>query len=247
MIKVNRKQLNKLSKFGIDIWGNSKLIPPQAKFEPPCATKNCELSYMVELGAFSYAVSGYMSCVKIGRYCSFGEDIQIGRQAHPVDWLSTSPFTYMKNTDVFECPPNFHHLLRHDNNQPVNFGHSQPPATKVQHTIIGHDVWIGHGAFLKPGIKVGTGAMIAAGSVVTKDVPSYALVGGNPGRIIRYRFDEETITKLLESRWWQYTPKDLAALPAHKIHDFLSALEEQRANFTVYSPKKILIGGFNFG
>lgn len=70
--------------------------------------------------------------------------------------------------------------------------------------IIGHDVWIGANAILTNGVKVGNGAIIGAGTVVTKDVPDYAVVVGNPGRIIRYRFSEEQIRKLNKIAWWDW-------------------------------------------
>ena len=73
---------------------------------------------------------------------------------------------------------------------------------KLRQTIIGHDTWIGHGAVIKPGLKIGHGAVVGSSSVVTKDVPDYAIVVGNPAKIIRYRFDEQTIKSLLHITWW---------------------------------------------
>lgn len=72
-------------------------------------------------------------------------------------------------------------------------------------TIIGNDVWIGHEATLMPGVKVGNGAVIASSSVVTKDVPDYAIVGGNPAQVIRMRFDEEAVKRLLRIAWWNWS------------------------------------------
>lgn len=71
-------------------------------------------------------------------------------------------------------------------------------------TIIGNDVWIGHEALIMPAVTISDGAIIASRSVVTKDVPAYAIVGGNPARIIRKRFDEKTIAQLLELKWWDW-------------------------------------------
>jgi virginiamycin A acetyltransferase len=78
-------------------------------------------------------------------------------------------------------------------------------------TIIGNDVWIGNSVTFMQGIKVGDGAIIATNSVVTKDVPSYAIVGGNPAQVIRYRFDPETIAKLLEIKWWDWPVEKITA------------------------------------
>jgi virginiamycin A acetyltransferase len=71
-------------------------------------------------------------------------------------------------------------------------------------TVVGNDVWIGHDATLMPGVKVGNGAIIASKSVVTRNVPDYAIVGGNPARLIRMRFNEQTIARLLRIAWWNW-------------------------------------------
>ena len=71
-------------------------------------------------------------------------------------------------------------------------------------TTVGHDVWIGHGAVILPGVTIGNGAIIAAATVVTRDVPAYAIVGGNPGTVLRYRFDETTIQRLQQLEWWAW-------------------------------------------
>ena len=83
-------------------------------------------------------------------------------------------------------------------------------------TVVGSDVWIGYGATIMPGVTVGDGAIIATKSVVTSDVPPYAIVGGNPARVIRMRFSEERIEELLELRWWDW--------PVDKITEKLSWL-----------------------
>ncbi len=71
-------------------------------------------------------------------------------------------------------------------------------------TVIGHDVWLGYESVIMPGVTIGDGAIVAAKSVVTKDVPAYAIVGGNPAQILRYRFSEEIIAQLLEIAWWHW-------------------------------------------
>lgn len=76
--------------------------------------------------------------------------------------------------------------------------------------MIGNDVWIGYDALIMPGVKVGNGAIIAARSVVTGDVPDYAIVGGNPARVIRYRFDDDTITRLGALAWWDWPVEQIS-------------------------------------
>lgn len=76
-------------------------------------------------------------------------------------------------------------------------------------TVIGHDVWIGYNAIILPGVNIGTGAVIGAGSVVTKDIPPYAIVGGNPAKIIKYRFSANKITTMLASKWWNWETEQI--------------------------------------
>jgi hypothetical protein len=92
---------------------------------------------------------------------------------------------------------------------------------------VGNDVWIGHGAILLRGITVGNGAVIGAGAVVTKDVPSYAIVAGNPARVLRMRFSAELIELLEQAAWWDLPPAKLATLEALFYLDF--AKEPERA------------------
>ncbi|ENX6806719.1 TPA: CatB-related O-acetyltransferase, partial [Escherichia coli] len=85
----------------------------------------------------------------------------------------------------------------------------KPFITKPENPIIGNDVWIGNDVVLKGGIAIGDGAVIAANSVVTKDVPPYAIVAGVPAKIIRFRFDSNVIDELLRIKWWNYNYSDL--------------------------------------
>ena len=82
-------------------------------------------------------------------------------------------------------------------------------------TVIGNDVWVGYTAMILPGVSVGDGAIIAAGAVVSRDVPPYAIVGGNPAEVIRMRFDETAIEKLLGLRWWDW---DIDKIERHHTH-----------------------------
>lgn len=129
----------------------------------------------------------------IGPFCSLGNNLSIGGATHPVHFVSTSP-VFLSHKDCVKAKFSHHDFL------PEIF------------TTIGADVWIGKGAFLKSGISVGVGAVVGMGAVVTKDVPAYAIVGGNPAQIIRYRFDQPTIDALMASQWWTW--------PDDKLHEF---------------------------
>ncbi|AMK11673.1 CatB-related O-acetyltransferase [Pseudodesulfovibrio indicus] len=124
----------------------------------------------------------------IGNFCSIGSGatfLMAGNQGHRHDWISTYPFHYFSD-----------------------FSQAEDGFERKGDTVIGNDVWIGTEAMIMPGINVGDGAVIAARAMVTKDVPPYAVVGGNPAKTIRYRFAPEEIEMLLELQWWNW-PDDL--------------------------------------
>lgn len=167
----------------------------------------------LEIGAFSYFVGGVIdACRSIGRYCSIAAGVRIGEPEHPTDWLATSPFQY--DADRF----GWHSSAAGADVLPAR-GFNAPPV------VIGNDVWIGANAVLLRGVTVGDGAVVASGAVVTRDVPPYAIVGGVPARVIRYRFDEELVAELLELQWWRFSPTQLSGL---RFDDPRSALAELR-------------------
>jgi len=130
----------------------------------------------------------------IGSFCSIGTGaafIMAGNQGHRTDWISTFPFHYWPDGPGFANAP--------DAFQPAG------------NTVIGNDVWIGSEAMIMAGVSVGHGAVIAARSVVTKDVEPYAIVGGNPAQTIRSRFSDKEISMLLEISWWDWTDTHFAA------------------------------------
>ncbi|MBR3525825.1 MAG: CatB-related O-acetyltransferase [Lachnospiraceae bacterium] len=134
---------------------------------------------------------------RIGRYCSIGADVHVVRGQHPSrDWVSTSPCFYsLLNQSGFSYAEQqlFEEFRWLDEG-------------KKYCVEIGNDVWIGSHALIMEGVRIGNGAIIAAGAVVVKDVPDYAIVGGNPAKLIRYRFGEEEIAYLKELRWWDKDP-----------------------------------------
>lgn len=124
----------------------------------------------------------------IGKFCALAAEVKfiMNGANHEIAPISTFPFAIFGNGW-----------------EKINAGVA-PRYPYKGDTIIGHDVWIGHDVTIMPGIKVGSGAVIAAKSVVTADVPAYAIVGGNPARLIRKRFDEESISTLLNIAWWDW-------------------------------------------
>lgn len=159
------------------------------------------------IGAFSYMGGGntiMRHIASIGRFCSIASNISAGQIEHPTDYISSShTFHIMGATSMW---PNFSGLAQFQQRNKEYFQQAVHTYQTYQkehkdRITIGHDVWIGEGAFISRGVTIGHGAIVAAKSVVTKDVPPYAIVGGVPAKIIRYRFDDNTIEKLLSLRW----------------------------------------------
>ncbi|MBD3764849.1 MAG: CatB-related O-acetyltransferase [Rhodobacterales bacterium] len=206
-------------------------LPAHTRIEAPASLKWTSFDHSLELGAFSYQVSGYCFAARIGRYCSFGEDVQIGRQNHPLTWVSTSPAFYIHDRlfgldDGFEGAEAYHSYR-------IRAG--EPP-TRAKVTRIGNDVWIGHGAYIGAGVTIGDGAIVAAHAVVTKDVPPYAVVAGNPAVIKKFRVAPTLISPLLRSKWWQYAPWQLAHLNPAQPEKFLAGVFEMSGKETPFAP-----------
>jgi acetyltransferase-like isoleucine patch superfamily enzyme len=138
---------------------------------------------------------------KIGPFSSIGPEVICGLGSHPTDYVSTYPGFYSDSVSGSKW-----------------FGSNHPfSEMDRQRVSIGADVWIGARAIILGGIKIGHGAIIAAGAIVNKDVPPYAIVGGVPAKFIRYRFDEEIIKRLIASSWWELSEDELRNM-AHLMH-----------------------------
>jgi chloramphenicol O-acetyltransferase type B len=152
------------------------------------------------LGKYSFC--GYdceITNTQVGNFCSIANNVVIGGATHPMKWVGMSPVFYAGRDSVTKKFSEFN-------------------LDTSKNTFIGNDVWIGRSAIILSGVNVGNGAVIGAGSIVTKDVPAYAIVVGNSAKIIRYRFDHNTINKLESLRWWDFNDSDLAKI-AHNIKD----------------------------
>ncbi len=239
MVRLTAELQHSLRAKGIETFhapGTSN-IPDEAVFEPPCSIKWMGLREQVRMGAFSYAVSGYFSRVAIGRYCSIGEHVQIGRSNHPLTWVSTSPF-FDAREKLFAIGEGFdgasaYHLYA----APKRPYPSRPPGT----VNIGNDVWIGHGAFVLPGVTIGDGAVLGAMSVVTKDVPPYAVVAGNPATIRRFRLPMTIAARLMELAWWRYAPWQLASVDFTAPESAIDVLAERLKGEAPFTPAIVCI------
>jgi acetyltransferase-like isoleucine patch superfamily enzyme len=169
-----------------------------------------------EAGEYSYGTPtvlewGEGKKLSVGKFCSLGPEtiIYLGGN-HRTDWVTTYPFTTL---------------------DPVAAGIQGHPHSRGD-VVIGHDVWMGRASSILSGVKVGHGACISAHAVVTKDVPPYAIVAGNPARIVKYRFNEQQITKLLKIGWWDFPIETIRALYpqllSSSIDDFISAAEKRK-------------------
>ncbi len=165
-------------------------------------------------GDYSYVgTETRVSNATIGKFCSIGPNVLISLGIHPSrDFVSTHPVFY---STTFRCQRRFAAKQGFVEHGPVQ---------------IGHDVWIGAGAIISDNINIGTGAIVAAGAVVTKHVDPYAIVGGSPARLIRKRFTDDQIQQLLGSNWWTWDDNILSQhhVAFHDFDSFLDILAKQK-------------------
>lgn len=144
-----------------------------------------------------YLHPGAPERLTIGKFCQFAHGTRFITSSadHPKEWFTTYPFAVFDHGTM----PLF----------AEEFGQGRD-------TVIGHDVWIGHNAIILPGVTLGHGVIVGAGAVVTRDMPDFAVVAGNPAQVVRMRFDPETIAALLRLAWWD--------LPLDRVRDILPVL-----------------------
>lgn len=188
-------------KIGVEFPLGRVRINRESSFEPPCTLARCvNFKSTIKMGAFSHIAEGcgLVQNVEIGRYCAIAPNVNICPPQHPLDWLAISSRQF---NPVF---------LRWQDYTGKEVASRDMMAEKL--VVIGNDVWVGLNAVIMDGVKIGDGAVVAAGAVVTKDVPPYAIVGGVPAKVIKYRFDEATVKELLALKWWEYDLADLGEI-----------------------------------
>jgi len=214
LILVGEKTFERQGGWPMDFFNRISLFPKKIK-KKLCSSSG-RIIYTKDLlgdryiiGDYTYGKPRVMSwgegtSLVIGKYCSIGTNVTIflGSE-HRTDWVSTYPFP-----SLWEEASSIS-------------GH---PSTKGD-VVIGNDVWIGFGATILSGVTIGDGAAIGACSVVPQDVPSYAIAAGNPARVIQYRFNEETIQKLLRIKWWDWpdekVKENVRLICSDSIHSFI--------------------------
>jgi acetyltransferase-like isoleucine patch superfamily enzyme len=171
-------------------------------------TRIKKLDWYATIGEYSYGMPIFLhmetpnATCTIGKFCSIGDNVVIytGQgSGHNYNWVSTYPF------EIYEIicgeRPKVNHILEKDYTYI-----EQVPSTKKKHQVtIGNDVWIGDNVTILEGVTVGDGAVLGNSTVIANDVSPYAIMIGNPARILKYRFTSEQIKSLLEIKWWNWT------------------------------------------
>lgn len=164
--------------------------------------------YRGKIGKYSYiGNNSFVSDTDIGSFTSISTDCYIGGTSHPTDWVSTSPV--------------FH---KWENIMKKNF--SRHEFDIFHKTTIGNDVWIGNRVMIKAGVTIGDGAVIGMGSIVTKDVGPYEIWAGNPARMIRKRFPDDTVEKMQQIEWWDWSDDKIekVAITFNDIEKFMETI-----------------------
>ncbi len=202
----------------VDLHGVARIYPGAKVFKatlcgPLVLNRNSQLGPDVMVGKYSgFNENCFFARATMGAYCAIGARTAINPFNHPTDWFSIHEFQYRGNSyDWIDEYKTMDRLSR----TPDMF----------ERVTIGSDVWMGHSVNVMGGVNVGDGVIIAAGAVVTKDVPPYAIVAGVPATIKRFRFADDIIARLLRSRWWDLELSQLSGLPFKEVGRCLDAVE----------------------
>ncbi|WP_253944565.1 DapH/DapD/GlmU-related protein [Pseudogemmobacter hezensis] len=177
------------------------IVSPEASLRETVLGQSCEvlersrIEYS-SLGDYSYVGQDCMiSDSEIGRFCAIAATVRIGAPNHPMQRASQHRFTY--------CPE---YYAAGQSRDQAFFA-----ARRAARVVIGNDVWIGHGVIVLPGLRIGDGAVLAAGAVVTKDVAPWSIIAGVPGRHVKYRFPAEVRASLARIAWWDWPMAQIMA------------------------------------
>ncbi len=229
---VDHAASNRLIEAGV--WFTTTLfkIWSHATFEPTLRVGHTCDGFGGRMGAFSFSNSKINPSVdSIGRYCSIAAQVAFGETEHPLDRISTSPFTY-DTKEIFGM-----HLRRTG----ALYEPTPKPDANQRGIVIGNDVWIGWGCYFRVGVTIGDGAVIGAHSVVTRDIEPFTIVAGAPARPLRRRFPDALIERIAKARWWDYEFPAFNGLPTDRVPEFLDGLERMVADGTCkpYRPQKL--------
>jgi len=187
-------------------------------------------SGLCSVGAFTYCYSPLPTGLVTGRYCSISNGLTILDSHHQTHLLTTSAITFRPRNSLWSD------LIEKNGSPHDPDWHIYDRKTFPS---IGNDVWIGRNVTLSMGISIGDGAIVAANSVVTKDVPPYAIVGGNPARLLRPRFPDEIASRLLQSRWWDLDPSFIVRVAPLGSEEALRQIEAQGRSVAPFRPTQI--------
>lgn len=228
-LRLTSGSLDALDRLGLRLPGlrQAKTLHPDSRIEAPTSIiSTVPTGAFLDIGAFCNLSGGTINNARFGRYCSVASGVTIGPHEHPTDWLTSSRAAYYPEVN------GWNDLVAPDRRAQVRAGR-RPFAASCPVTEIGADVWIGQGAFVKAGVTLGTGAIIGARATVLRDVPPYAVVVGTPGRVLRLRFPEAVVEKLLALEWWRYCIYDLFAAPMDDIERAIGVIGELIASGAV--------------
>jgi acetyltransferase-like isoleucine patch superfamily enzyme len=239
MIVVNKEQQYVTNRgVGVSFGGRSILgkwgLHDTIRVEAPVRV-GCTQLDVAEIGAFTFINLGYddnksktiIDAAAVGRFSIFAAEVTIGLPEHAVEFLSfNSFFRYNKEWQKDYWSSDKCGGWRDE----MSRKYQGAIADKKGLAVIGNDVWVGYRAVVLNGCRVGDGAVVAAGAVVTKDVAPYTIVGGVPARPIKERFPEKVIEKLVQIQWWKYGPDILIGLDLSNPSGVIDTLEERIAD-----------------
>lgn len=192
----------------------------------PGGRKYCGLA---SVGSMSYSYSALPEPMRLGRYGSISSGLRILDSTHPTHTITSSALVFKPRNQLF---------ARWQTPELQAFAAAFDVRGGKPFPVLGHDVWVGANVTLAMGIRIGSGAVVASGSIVTRDVPPYAVVAGAPATLKKYRFPAELIARLLASRWWELDP---GFVFRHEFADperLVARIERERASIEAFAPRR---------